>query len=206
MDETHKTAHINIHNNSIHDILSPYPADAGISLQSSRESVTVTDNSLVNTGELGLEVRAPILLWWTHRELVGLQQRCGRGGGGERRLPCGLHTLAEQRNQRSTRDDRLPRRLLLLERQRGQPAGGCRGAYPRGRRPPRSGRAIANSPGHCWDLRGERSPGQEPNPLRHRPGHYHHPARRQRALCPSSPCDTLCSGRGAPFFWCARTT
>lgn len=72
-DSTTPADHISIHDNSFHDISSPYPADAAISTQTDVRSVTVYNNSIVSTPgnptEYGVEVRSTNTVdasanWW----------------------------------------------------------------------------------------------------------------------------------------------
>jgi LPXTG-site transpeptidase (sortase) family protein len=68
-DSSTMANNIFVHNNVIHDISSPYPADAGISTQDFIGVVSIFDNSLTNPGEYGLEVRGSTTInahsnWW----------------------------------------------------------------------------------------------------------------------------------------------
>ena len=68
-DSSTPSGNITIHDNSFHDIFSPYPADAGISTQTDVGTVTVYNNSFYNMDEYAIEVRDTNIVnavknWW----------------------------------------------------------------------------------------------------------------------------------------------
>ncbi len=68
-DNTAQVSNVNIHNNLIYNVFSPYTGDAGISAQDFVTGVVVYRNSITGPGEFGVEVRSSSVItatenWW----------------------------------------------------------------------------------------------------------------------------------------------